>query len=174
MCERCSCKDEQVIQNEIAPKIENTGIVIVAAGNGFRLENHGIDTPKAFIDLAGKAMCIRALEPFIEMGFKNIALVVPEKWQERAREIIDNQGYETPVKIVTGGSTRFNSMLMGIEALDDVEWVLGHDGDRPFETLNDIKNVLNAPKEFLSSSTRSSGSFYCASKEWQQKSRNNR
>ena len=144
-------KSERVVEQRVEqePNIENTGVVIVAAGNGFRLENHGVNTPKAFIDLAGKVMCVRALEPFIEMGFKNVVLVVPDKWTERADEIISNQGFNAPVKIITGGATRFNSMIVGIEALDDAEWVLGHDGDRPFETVNDIKNVLHAPKEFL-------------------------
>lgn len=136
-------------KNEQEAKVENTGIIIVAAGNGIRLDGHESEAPKTFIDLAGKAMCIRALDPFIDMGFKNVVLVVPEKWQDRARESIGEQDYDFPIKIVRGGERRIDSVRKGMESLAASQWVMVHDGDRPFVTQRVISDVLSAPGEFL-------------------------
>lgn len=128
------------------PDITNTGVIIVAAGNGLRL---GGDTPKAFIDLAGTIMCIRAIKPFDEMGFKEKVLVVPEKWLGRAGEIVKEQKFAHPVKVVVGGERRIDSVQKGVKALENTEWVMVHDGDRPFVTKQVINAVLEASSEFL-------------------------
>jgi 2-C-methyl-D-erythritol 4-phosphate cytidylyltransferase len=150
------CEDERpiVTPKETISKIDDFAVIIVAAGNGLRL---GGDTPKTFIDLAGTPMCFRPVDIFSEMGFKNIILVVPKKWIERAEEIAKDRNYASPIKIINGGEKRVYSAKKGLEALiesfkdnpDNIPGkVLIHDGDRVFPRKEKIKAVCEALDNF--------------------------
>jgi 2-C-methyl-D-erythritol 4-phosphate cytidylyltransferase len=51
----------------------------------------------------------------------------------------------TPSKVVAGGERRRDSVAAGLAALDDCEWIVVHDGARPFVTADlVVRGLANA------------------------------
>jgi len=103
--------------------------ILVAAGRGERM---GKDRPKAFLELAGEALVLRAARVFDEAPSVSwIVAVVPEE------EVIAARALLAPVRklaaVVPGGERRQDSVLAGLEwapaGFDGV--VLVHDAARP-------------------------------------------
>jgi len=103
--------------------------ILVAAGRGERM---GKDRPKAFLELAGEALVLRAARVFDEAPSVSwIVAVVPEEEVTAARALL------APVRklaaVVPGGERRQDSVLAGLErapaGFDGV--VLVHDAARP-------------------------------------------
>ena len=115
-------------------------VIIVAAGSGTRL---GYSTPKAFVPLAGKPLLRHSFETFCRYsGTRNIILVVPESFVASVRK--DFTG--TSVTVVAGGAERWESVRNGCDVAT-AEWVLVHDGARPFVTDAVITALLEKRKE---------------------------
>jgi 2-C-methyl-D-erythritol 4-phosphate cytidylyltransferase len=103
--------------------------ILVAAGRGERM---GKDRPKAFLELAGEALVLRAARVFeAAPSVSWIVAVVPEEEVAAARALL------APVRklaaVVPGGERRQDSVLAGLErapvGFDGV--VLVHDAARP-------------------------------------------
>jgi 2-C-methyl-D-erythritol 4-phosphate cytidylyltransferase len=103
--------------------------ILVAAGRGERM---GKDRPKAFLELAGEALVLRAARVFdAAPSVSWIVAVVPEEEVTAARALL------APVRklaaVVPGGERRQDSVLAGLEqapaGFDGV--VLVHDAARP-------------------------------------------
>lgn len=100
--------------------------VVVAAGTGVRM---GAGMPKALMPLAGRplaAWCLDALAASGAIG--GIVIVAPARHET---ELAHALGLESAL-VVTGGSSRAESVGCGLAALDpDAELVLVHDAARP-------------------------------------------
>lgn len=120
--------------------IMNVGVVIVCAGKGKRLGK--ID--KAVLPVAGKPLFYRAVNIFKEVKqVKEIALVLRKKHFSLAKKIIKDKR----VKFIEGGRIRQDSVCRGLWALsDEVDYVLVHDGARPFAEQKLITRVLRELK----------------------------
>ncbi|RMF83657.1 MAG: 2-C-methyl-D-erythritol 4-phosphate cytidylyltransferase [Nitrospinota bacterium] len=124
-----------------------TVALIPAAGAGTRMRK----TPaKQFLPLAGKPLLVYALErvqasPLVHA----IVLVVPpQKREECWREIVEPYRLSKVERIVGGGATRQESVYKGLQAIDPAtEWVLIHDGVRPFLPTRTIAPLLEAAQE---------------------------
>ncbi|HWH32582.1 MAG TPA: 2-C-methyl-D-erythritol 4-phosphate cytidylyltransferase [Egibacteraceae bacterium] len=117
-----------------------TAAVLVAGGAGERL---GLPQPKAFVPLAGEPMLARAARALSAAGvFARIVVVVPEGWQERARELCADVDAE--LTVCAGGRTRQESVARGVaHAAEDV--VAVHDAARalvPPELVRDVVAAL--------------------------------
>ena len=109
--------------------------VIVAGGSSRRM---GKD--KLLLDLCGKSVIARTVEAFSGCGFfDEIILVSSENNMEHFRE--EMKKHSLPAVIVRGGETRGESSLMGINAAKS-DYVMIHDGARPFVTQEIIENTL--------------------------------
>ena len=120
-----------------------TTAIIVAAGTGSRFNS---DTPKQFLDLAGKPVVVHAIEQFqSSASIDYIVLVVPgDRLRTAAREYTGFNKLET---ITTGGSTRAESVMSGLSsAEDDTEIVAVHDGARPLISVDEIDRVVEKAK----------------------------
>ncbi len=115
----------------------NTGAVVVAAGKGTRM---GTAESKQYVVLGDKPVIVHTLEVFertAEIG--EIVLVVGEGDVPRCRRYAERYGLAKVSAIVAGGGERQESVYRGLLALSaNVEWVLVHDGVRPFITADDI------------------------------------
>ena len=79
--------------------------------------------------------------PFLAFsGLEKIIVAVNDENFARARSLFD--GYEN-VTVISGGSTRTDTVKRALERVT-AEFVLIHDGARPFVSDNVIKNVLDA------------------------------
>lgn len=108
----------------------------------------GQKVPKQFLSLGGEPLIRRTIRPFeASKGIDQLVLVVPEGWIEETQSIME--GAAKPLKVVRGGATRQLSCLRGLMALEGFQpdYVLIHDGVRPFVTVEMIEEILSfAPR----------------------------
>lgn len=112
------------------------GIVIVSAGKGSRM---GTLESKQYLLLQDKPIIIHTLEVFSRMPLvKEIVLVTGEEDVERAQEWVQQYHLDKVCKVIAGGSERQHSVYKGLLELQ-TEWVMVHDGVRPFVDPVDIQ-----------------------------------
>lgn len=111
--------------------------ILVAGGKGNRMRT---DIPKQFLMLCGKPVLMHTIERFA--AFDNsikIILVLPSSQIDYWKELCKECHFEIPVEIVSGGTTRFESVRNGLAKISDNKSIVGiHDGVRPLvskETL---------------------------------------
>lgn len=115
----------------------NYNVIVPCAGSGTRTN---LPYNKVFYkDSHGKMMIERTLELFLQD--ERCTRIVLATSNEKEFESIKSNG---KVFCVAGGSTREESVKNALVVLEDVEYVLVHDGDRPFVTKTLIDRVLDA------------------------------
>lgn len=113
--------------------------IIVAAGSSRRMKKD-----KMLISLYGKSVIARTLQVISETGFfDEIILVSGEDNINPFEAELEKHSLSGGVRIVTGGATRGESSLCGINAAKG-EYVLIHDGARPLVTAEIIEKTLSA------------------------------
>lgn len=121
---------------------KRVSVIIPAAGNATRM--NGIH--KTMYRLAGVPVLIRTLKAFqnIDCVGEIIAAVKPEDI-EAIRRLIDLYPFDVPVSVVSGGSTRQESVTNALAASDArFDFVAIHDGARPLIAAEDIVAVFDA------------------------------
>ena len=118
-------------------------VLIVAAGKG---ERAGTGLPKQYERLAGQPMLRRTVQAFatLSVGQKcPIQVVIGPGQEELAAEALKGLDIAAPVP---GGSTRQESVRLGLEALakDAPDFVLIHDAARPLISARVIGAVVKA------------------------------
>lgn len=100
--------------------------IIPAAGSGTRMQS---SVNKQFLNIAGQPLLARTL---LSLGglVEKYVIVARQGEEQLCREIADSLGLVATV--VTGGDTRQQSVFAGLEAAETSQWVLIHDGCRPF------------------------------------------
>lgn len=121
------------------------GAVIVAAGSGKRM---GTDIPKQFLLLNDEPIIRHTVEKFQNCKkIDEIVVVTGKEHINTCRDILKDT--DKLKDVVPGGKERQDSVVKGIEALsDDCEYVLIHDGVRPFIKNDDILRVIEAVKKW--------------------------
>lgn len=121
------------------------GVVVVAAGRGTRM---GTAESKQFLLLRDKPVFIYTLEAFAAVSeVREIVLVTGADDVQRCREWVDKHQVAKVVHVIAGGSERQHSVQRGLECLQ-TEWVMVHDGVRPFVGRDDIRRCLEMAREF--------------------------
>nr|WP_255426938.1 2-C-methyl-D-erythritol 4-phosphate cytidylyltransferase [Pseudonocardia sp. C8] len=110
-----------------------------AAGSGVRL---GAGVPKAFVELAGVPMLVRAVDGLLASGVvDHVVVVVPVDEVDGAAALLPAR----PVTVVAGGADRTASVAAGLAAIGpDVEIVLVHDAARPLTPAGVVSRVVAA------------------------------
>lgn len=100
--------------------------VIVAGGSGLRM---GTQVPKQFLLLQGKPVLWHSLNVFLR-AYEDleIILVLPEEHMETGKSICYSTHAPERIRMVTGGSTRFQSVKNGLLCLGPLGAVAGSDG----------------------------------------------
>ncbi|WP_141336124.1 2-C-methyl-D-erythritol 4-phosphate cytidylyltransferase [Paenibacillus sp. tmac-D7] len=117
------------------------GVVIVAAGKGTRM---GTRESKQYLQLDDKPILVHTLSAFDRMPFVDeIVLVTGAGDVDRCRSYVRAYGLSKVTAILAGGKERQDSVCQGLSALGDrVEWVLVHDGVRPFAAETHVRACL--------------------------------
>lgn len=116
--------------------------VIVAGGTGTRF---GGPVRKQYLEIGGEPVLLRAVRPFLDHPRISTVVVVlpPDDVADPPRWLAG-----LPVRIVTGGAERGDSVRNGLDAVErQAASVLIHDGARPFVTREIIDRVLDACAE---------------------------
>ncbi|NOU92854.1 2-C-methyl-D-erythritol 4-phosphate cytidylyltransferase [Paenibacillus sp. LMG 31456] len=112
-------------------------VVVVAAGKGSRMRT---EESKQYLQLSGKPILVHTLTLFQRIEqVDTVVLVTGADDVERCRGYIEQFALSKVQHIVSGGKERQDSVYKGLEALDpDVEWVMVHDGVRPFASKEHV------------------------------------
>ena len=112
--------------------------IILAAGSGRRM---GFD--KMTARLCGKAVILYSIERFVESNANEIIIAASEDNTDKIRELVsENINTDKPIKIITGGATRFESAVKALRQTScECDVVSVHDGARPFVTAKTADKV---------------------------------
>ncbi len=122
--------------------------LILAGGSGSRM---GGDTPKQFLDLAGRPVIAWSMRAFDGMeDIAGIIVACPEAFREKVRVIAADQGVGKLLDVVPGGETRQLSAYGALCAREfsDDDIVLLHDAARPFVSAEMILRCIDGAAEF--------------------------
>ncbi len=115
----------------------NITAVIVAAGSSTRM---GADKSKLLLEVGGKTVIRRTLETFENTDcISKIVLVTRE--QDIPAMKNEAQGITKLINIVKGGKDRQDSVLNGVSAAGDCDYIAIHYGARPLVTPEEIELV---------------------------------
>ena len=113
-------------------KKEVFAAVVLAAGRGKRMES---SVHKQYLLLHEKPVLYYALKAFEESPVQEIVLVVGKGEIEYCqKEIVEKYGFQKISYIIEGGAERYHSVYCGLKAIKGADYVLIHDGARPFIT----------------------------------------
>jgi 2-C-methyl-D-erythritol 4-phosphate cytidylyltransferase len=114
------------------------GVVIVAGGKGTRMKT---SDSKQYLPLGDRPIVVHTIQVFEHIPeVAEIILVVGEHDITRNQDYVNKYQLSKVKRIVTGGYQRQQSVSLGLDALSsEVEWVLVHDGVRPFVTADQVR-----------------------------------
>lgn len=119
----------------------NFSAVIVAAGKGTRM---GTRESKQYLALEGKPIIVHTLEVFSQIPWlQEIVLVTGREDVPRCQAWIRDYRLGKVSAVIPGGSERQQSVYEGIKRISS-EWVMIHDGVRPFVTQEEIESCRDA------------------------------
>lgn len=115
--------------------------IVLAAGQGKRMNTR---ISKQFLVLKDKPLLYYSLKAFNESSVEEIILVVKDDAIDYCREhIVEAYKLNKVTKIVAGGDERYDSVNKALSSIDNADYVLIHDGARPFITKEQIEEVIN-------------------------------
>ena len=122
----------------------NVAAIIVAAGSSQRMD--GVD--KVFAPLAGRPVLARVLDVCHRSNsIDRIVVVVSQQNVTRCRQMVAVEKWSKVSQVCAGGKRRQDSVQAGLKALGVCNWVVVHDGARPFLTEKLITDGLSAAQE---------------------------
>ena len=120
--------------------------IVLAAGQGTRMNS---PVAKQFLMLQEKPVLYYALNAFEESNVDEIILVTGISQVDYCRNnIVDFYNMKKVTHIIEGGRMRYDSVYRALEMIDPANYVLIHDGARPFISINLIENIIKQVKEY--------------------------
>jgi len=133
--------------NQLRMKMSNeqkVGAIIAAAGESQRMG--GVDKVMAL--LGGTPVLARVVDVFQGCNpVDQIVIVMSEQNLEWCRQLVAGQGWSKVTDVCAGGRRRQDSVLAGLNRLNNCDWVIIHDGARPLVTVDLIERGLEAARE---------------------------
>jgi 2-C-methyl-D-erythritol 4-phosphate cytidylyltransferase len=118
--------------------------IIAAAGQGIRMAG---TRPKQFLELAGTPIIFHTLQAFEQCdSIQEIIVVISAAEAAGFLSLAGKRELRKLTKVVSGGATRAESVLRGLQAVREatVEVVAVHDAVRPFVTPDEIARTVAA------------------------------
>ena len=120
--------------------------VCLAAGQGKRMESK---VQKQYLMIEDKPVLYYALKAFQDSPVEEVILVVGAGEEEYCqKEIVERYEFSKVKAIVAGGKERYHSVFQGLQAVGETDYVLIHDGARPFLTQEIITRCIEGAKEY--------------------------
>lgn len=116
--------------------------IVVAAGSGRRM-----GCKKQFMTIIGAPLISYTLTVFQESEADEIILVTAEEDMKKMQKIAEEYGISKLIAIVPGGAERSDSVMSGLSSASG-EFVLIHDGARPFIKTEEISEAISAVKKY--------------------------
>lgn len=123
--------------------MSKTVAIVVGAGSGSRMK-----TDKTFLMLQDKPLIVWPLCALQECKLiDEIILVLQREKVQKGRELVDEYKLDKVKTICPGGELRQDSVINGLNQIADCEWVIIHDGARPYLTQKLICDGLEAARQ---------------------------
>lgn len=123
-----------------------TKAIILSAGKGTRM-NQSIS--KQYLMLGNQTILSYSLEMFQKSPIDEMILVTAKEDMEYVeKNIIKPHKIDKVTKIVSGGQERYLSVYQGLLAAGDCDYIMIHDGARPFLTLEIIEDSIRAVQKY--------------------------
>ena len=120
--------------------------IVLAAGKGKRMNSA---VAKQFLILQGKPVLYYSLKAFQESCVDDIILVTGSGQVEYCKEnIVEFYHMKKVSKIIEGGKERYDSVYKALERAEDTDYVLIHDGARPFISVDLIGTLIEKVVEY--------------------------
>lgn len=114
--------------------------VVLAGGAGKRMNS---DVPKQYLELNGKPILAHSLIAFQNSDVDDIIVVCKAGDEDYIRrEYVEKYNINKVSAICVGGKERYNSVYNGLKACVDSDYVLIHDGARPYVSKDIIKRNM--------------------------------
>mgnify|MGYP002766739915 FL=1 len=114
--------------------------IVLAAGSGKRMNSQ---VHKQYLIIQDRPVLYYSLKAFEDSAVDEIVLVVGKGEEKFCRkEIVDKYGISKVKAIVEGGKERYHSVFEGLKQTGDVDYVLIHDGARPFVNQDIIRRCM--------------------------------
>lgn len=125
---------------------KKTAAIIAAAGIGSRM---GGSVPKQYLKIGGEPMLVKTLRAFCGNEVIDYVFVVTNKeYVDCCLQLREDYGLEKIVSVTEGGKERQDSVYRALQEINrqrpGVEYVLVHDGARPFVSQETIDFVIAA------------------------------
>ncbi len=125
-----------------------SSVIIAAAGSSRRMEGRD----KLWTPLAGRITLARTIDVFEASDLiNNIVLVLSSERLDDTTRLCQQEGWSKITSIVEGGNRRQDSVRNGLDSLAQLapttQWVMIHDGARPFVTPGILETGLKTAQE---------------------------
>lgn len=120
--------------------------IVLAAGSGKRMNSK---VHKQYLIIQDRPVLYYSLKAFEDSAVDEIVLVVG-KGEEKfcSKEIVDKYGISKVKAIVEGGKERYHSVFEGLKQTSDADYVLIHDGARPFVNQDIIRRCMQEVQKY--------------------------
>lgn len=119
--------------------------IILAAGQGKRMQSK---IQKQYMELQGYPILYYSLKQFEKSVVDEIILVVGAGEESYCREnIVKKYNFQKVSDIISGGKERYESVYFGLSAISEADYVLIHDGARPFLNQKIIECSIEGVKK---------------------------
>lgn len=120
--------------------------IVLAAGSGKRMNSK---VHKQYLIIQDRPVLYYSLKAFEDSAVDEIVLVVGKGEEEFCRkEIVDKYGISKVKAIVEGGKERYHSVFEGLKQTSDADYVLIHDGARPFVNQDIIRRCMQEVRKY--------------------------
>ena len=120
--------------------------IVLAAGSGKRMNSK---VYKQYLIIQDRPVLYYSLKAFEDSAVDEIVLVVGKGEEEFCRkEIVDKYGISKVKAIVEGGKERYHSVFEGLKQTSDADYVLIHDGARPFVNQDIIRRCMQEVQKY--------------------------
>ena len=115
--------------------------IVLSGGTGKRMQS---DIPKQYLILKDKPVLAHSLLAFEESKVDDIVIVCGAGDEEFIRkEFVLKYGLSKVSAICAGGAERYDSVYNGLKACPDSDYVLIHDGARPYLSVEVIQRNID-------------------------------
>ena len=129
--------------------MQKISVLIAAAGSSVRM---GGSIPKQYMDIDGCPVLVRTVQAFCSApGVSRILVMCPAGDEKYCEDLIlqhleqEGPGSLPDVSVSAGGAARQETVLKGVRLLaGDSDYILVHDGARPFVSQKVIGGVIDA------------------------------
>ena len=120
--------------------------IVLAAGSGKRMNSK---VHKQYLIIQDRPVLYYSLKAFEDSAVDEIVLVVGKGEEKFCRkEIVDKYGISKVKAIVEGGRERYHSVFEGLKQTRDADYVLIHDGARPFVNQDIIRRCMQEVQKY--------------------------